>query len=385
MLFRTACRLVATAAMVTPVFATAAPAAAQRPALVTTFSSIEPADRAVAIRGAPIVFRARTTLAAPALEIAVSATRAAGPDGRLEVGRFGVTGAMTPSASEPAVLEWTPPAGAALPARPGVWYWQLRGTAIADGLPREIVEPIRTLIVRVSSVEAARRGIAARYGHRGTVAFEVSTSGVPADVGVERFVVLAKQAGRRWGLRFEGRTTRVAGIADDHSVVGFASEARGKALATQRDFVVSTYRRARRCGATSCALGPRRLVGRKIVERDIVVDAARRWQPGPDYPGEEQYDLETVLLHELGHFAGNKRHAKRCTGAPMLSALGAGEWWHAPLDWWQDGCGARGARVAGTDRPSANDVGVGRHAATSSVSHTKEAHRKGRPNDLQAS
>ena len=53
-----------------------------------------------------------------------------------------------------------------------------------------------------------------------------------------------------------------------------------------------------------------------------------------------------MLLHELGHMAGNKKHRPRCSNSPMIEALGAGEWWRGARDKWFGDC--RGAtRVFG--------------------------------------
>jgi hypothetical protein len=54
-----------------------------------------------------------------------------------------------------------------------------------------------------------------------------------------------------------------------------------------------------------------------------------------------------VLLHELGHFAGNLRHTPvGCYNTPMVVALGPGEWWRSPTDWHYDACGRAHARSA---------------------------------------
>ena len=57
-----------------------------------------------------------------------------------------------------------------------------------------------------------------------------------------------------------------------------------------------------------------------------------------------------MLLHELGHMAGNKKHRSRCTNSPMIEALGAGEWWRGSRDKWFGDCssGARAASVRKT-------------------------------------
>ena len=71
-----------------------------------------------------------------------------------------------------------------------------------------------------------------------------------------------------------------------------------------------------------------------VVERDLALRTDENWAAGPDYPALDEVDLESVLLHELGHMAGNKRHRPRCTNSPMDEALGAGEWWRGSRDKW---------------------------------------------------
>jgi hypothetical protein len=64
----------------------------------------------------------------------------------------------------------------------------------------------------------------------------------------------------------------------------------------------------------------------------------------------ERFDVESVLIHELGHFARNARHAPRCANSPMSVSLAAGEWWRTPRDRWSF-CGARAASAHGLEQP----------------------------------
>src|SRR5262249_30181790 len=76
----------------------------------------------------------------------------------------------------------------------------------------------------------------------------------------------------------------------------------------------------------------------RVIEQDLALNPAEDWAAGPGYPGLSQIDLESVLLHELGHMAGNKRHRAVCANSPMIAALGAGEWWRGARDHWFDQC-----------------------------------------------
>ena len=121
------------------------------------------------------------------------------------------------------------------------------------------------------------------------------------------------------------RTFRFA-RPDGRNAIGFAPRIAG-ALGAANISTWSTRPRrtcrwtstGRRCHATGAG------IGRRIVERDTAIDPYAPWQSGPAYPGSEEYDLETVLIHELGHWSGND-HARRCAASPMVRALEHGRW-----------------------------------------------------------
>ena len=65
------------------------------------------------------------------------------------------------------------------------------------------------------------------------------------------------------------------------------------------------------------------------------------WEAGPEHPDLGHVDLETVIIHELGHAAGNARHtAMGCYDTPMVVGLANGEWWRSPQDWSYRRCAA---------------------------------------------
>jgi len=157
-------------------------------------------------------------------------------------------------------------------------------------------------------------------------AFRISTAGVPAAVGAQRFVVLVRAAAVRWGLRVAGVTGLPARRGDGQDTVGFSHDVpRGALGITEARVLV-----LRRAG---------RIVARRMVEQDTRFRDDAPWSAGPALPDARHLDLETVILHELGHFAGNGRHAPDCRDTPMWVSLRAGEWWHSPTDWFQRGCG----------------------------------------------
>jgi hypothetical protein len=163
-----------------------------------------------------------------------------------------------------------------------------------------------------------------RFGRKGAAAFRVSSANVPLAVSKARFRTLARTTAARWKLRARGWTTAVAGVQDGKSVAGFSPDVPDGVLGLETDFMRNGH----------------------VVERDLALNTAQDWAPGPAYPGLAQVDLESVMLHELGHMAGNKRHRPRCTNSPMIEALGAGEWWRGARDHWFEGCTATAARAA---------------------------------------
>ncbi len=162
--------------------------------------------------------------------------------------------------------------------------------------------------------------------------FRVSTAGLPPGVSPARFVALVRAAGARWGLRYVGTTRAPVRLRDGRDTVGFAHVLPPGALGlTNVD--VAAYVRAGR------------VVARRVVEEDVRFLYRAPWDAGPVLPDDRHVDLETVILHELGHYAGN-RHAPNCRDTPMWVALGFGEWWHSPTDWFQHGCGIATAAAA---------------------------------------
>jgi hypothetical protein len=212
--------------------------------------------------------------------------------------------------------------------------------------------PAALLLTGAAAPAPAAERIPASIGKQGSGSFLVSTAGRPASVSLGRFDELASSSGARWGLRARALTGRGAGNRDGLDVVGFGRNVPAGALAIERDYVVRVYRVVKRCRVRArrrfaCKTVRRRYVGRRVDERDVTVRPDVEWQPGPGYPGPAQYDLETVLIHELGHFAGNPDHAPRCVNSPLMESLAPGDWWRSQSDWHVDGCPQPQAAAAG--------------------------------------
>jgi hypothetical protein len=88
---------------------------------------------------------------------------------------------------------------------------------------------------------------------------------------------------------------------------------------------------------------------RKVSDRDIAVNPNPRWQFGPAHPDARQIDLETTILHELGHASGLGHTPEPCTlASPMGPATVAGDWWRSPEDASDTDCLAAFGPAAGT-------------------------------------
>lgn len=170
--------------------------------------------------------------------------------------------------------------------------------------------------------------------------FAVNSQYVPAGVDPARFMALVIDSGERWGSATTGATFRSPGRADLHDVVGFGSTDPDTLGVTQFPFKI---RQARRCAghgySRHCVY---KNVGRIFTgEADITLNDELDWQQGPARPSPDQYDLQSTLVHELGHYAGNPHVRGLCSNNPMLAALGAGDYWRSPTDWFRAECSSR--------------------------------------------
>ena len=200
---------------------------------------------------------------------------------------------------------------------PGTYVWQVHRIA-PDGTCA--VAAAQTIVVLPAPLpRLSRARIPSRIGSSNRTAYIIRTGAVPAGVTRSRYLTLVRNSGRRWGLRSEGRRPGRLVFGNGRSEVGFSN-----ALVP--------------FGALGVTITGPRLRGRAR-ERDLVLRADLPWQPGPAHPDPNEIDLETVLLHEFGHFAGNRGHVQRaCVDTPMIVGLARGEWWRAPGDFSFRGC-----------------------------------------------
>jgi len=165
----------------------------------------------------------------------------------------------------------------------------------------------------------------------------------PAGVEPGRFIALVRAAARRWSIRTGGVGWERFRFArpDGRNEIGFR-RLPDDMLGLTKTWTARIYRSRRVCSRRGCRI-VRRHVGWQIVERDVALTSLAPWQQGPAYPGADEFDLETAIVHELGHWAGN-RHRRSCS-SPMLRAIGAGDWWRDTDDFFFAHCARASGRL----------------------------------------
>jgi hypothetical protein len=269
-------------------------------------------------RGAPLTFALRTPAAPGTVTVRIAGALETDASGLL-TGPDGTWLDEAPASLGAGLLGWTAPSSSVLRRRPGTYYWQAyvqEPTGMALG-------PVQKLVVKLPAADRGRGRLYPHFGRKGSALFLLSSANLPDAVSKARFRTLAWTTAARWGLRASKWTSLVAGVRDGHNVAGFSADVPEGVLGVETDF-------------TS---------GGRVVEQDLALNPAEDWAPGPAYPALAQVDLESVLLHELGHMAGNKHHRALCSNSPMIVALGGGEWWRGARDHWFESCSATAARV----------------------------------------
>jgi hypothetical protein len=298
----------------------AAPARAQTAtAPASRIEALAPADQVPAHR--PIAFQVRTTAPADAVVVRISGASDLTGSGLLDIsGGRGIDLATTVG-SDPEVHAAQTPSSFLVARRPGPYYWQAYLVGDAAIGAEEPIGEVQT--VTVAGPRASTSRLYPRFGPRGRARFYLSSARFPASVGGARFRSIVRAAARRWNLRSRRWTSLAAGRPDGYDVVGFGRLPKG-VLGLETDYTIRG----------------------RVVEQDVRFNAAAPWNQGPGYPDFDEMDLESVVLHELGHMAGVRRHKAHCTNSPMVAALGLGEWWRGPRDDWFFGCGGASAAAA---------------------------------------
>ena len=169
----------------------------------------------------------------------------------------------------------------------------------------------------------------------------------PAGVDADRLYELADVSGKRWNLKVAGNAGYAPGVRDGSQTFGFSRATNEKALGvttvwTRTRYVVKTTRRCTRQNGRRRCRTVRRYVrnGVAVVEKDVQLNPFVRWEQGPGYPAPDEYDLESTVLHELGHFANplKDNHVFGCENSPMIDSIAPGEFWRDADDWLRYGC-----------------------------------------------
>lgn len=228
---------------------------------------------------------------------------------------------------------WRLPARSIAAIRPGRYWWQAVALTEAGDLERG---PVSSFEIRPPAGASDRGPIPRRFGRQGSGAFAVSLHGIPREVSRARLWAVVSRSARRWGLRAAGWTRTRPVRGDGFNVLGFGRQP-PDSFGVMRTREQRRYRRTFRCRAGQCVEVARRYVGTVVIERDVVLNDRLRWEAGPAYPWLDEADLESVVIHELGHFAGN-RHVGYCSRSPMAVAAQLGDWWRSPLDRFTRAC-----------------------------------------------
>jgi hypothetical protein len=281
-----------------------------------------PADGARLTAGALVALHARSVAGDSGLVLRISAS----PQPVDACGRIGAEvaeAAGVPLASDLTLYDF--PAGRWYDT-PGTYYWQVHRAA-PDGscavTPARRITLATATAPRPDLARLSTERIPRRIGSSNEAVYVIRTGGIPAGVSRARFLSLVRSSGRRWRLHSAGTRPGRPVFGNGRSEVGF-----------------STAQVPR--GALAVTItGPVVRAGRiQSIERDLILRADMPWQHGPAYPTRSEVDLQTVILHEFGHFAGNRRHVPRgCHDTPMVIGLGGGEWWRSTTDFSYRACG----------------------------------------------
>lgn len=169
----------------------------------------------------------------------------------------------------------------------------------------------------------------------------------PAEVDADRLYQVSAASAKRWRLNVKGHTGAEPGVRDGTQAIGFSRATNSQALGVTSVWSRTRYRviKTRRCGRVGgrrvCRIVKRyKRLGTEVVEKDVQLNPSVRWEQGPDYPARDEYDLESTILHELGHFANplKDNHVTGCENTPMIEAISPGEYWRDADDWLRYGC-----------------------------------------------
>ena len=176
----------------------------------------------------------------------------------------------------------------------------------------------------------------------------------PSSVDAQRLYELSDKSASRWNLEVVGNSSAAPGAKDGTQVIGFSDSTNPAALGVttvwnRTHYRLKTTRTCKRVKGKRRCKTTRRYVkdGVEVVEKDIQLNPLVPWEQGPSYPTPPEYDLESTILHEYGHFAHplKDNHISGCENTPMIESLAPGEYWRDADEWLRIGCsGSSGVR-----------------------------------------
>jgi hypothetical protein len=213
---------------------------------------------------------------------------------------------------------------------------------------------LRTRLLPLAAIAAALACAAPANAANSNSLYANTASDRPSGVDAQRLHELSAKSASRWRLQLVGDTSAQPGAKDGTQVVGFSASTHPEALGvttvwSRTRFKVKTIRTCRRIsGKRYCRVTKRYIKdGVEVVEKDVQLNPFVPWEQGPSYPTPPEYDLESTILHELGHFAHplKDNHVSGCENTPMIESLAPGEYWRDADDWLRIGCsGSTGVR-----------------------------------------
>ena len=209
---------------------------------------------------------------------------------------------------------------------------------------------LRTRLSPLVAIAAAACALApAAASAESNTLYVNATDDRPAGVDASRLYDLTDVSGSRWKLNVAGNASADPGVRDNTQTLGFSKATNPKALGVTSIWSRARYRvkTVRRCwrqnGRKRCRSSKRYVrTGTEVVEKDVQLNPFVRWEQGPAYPSTGEYDLESTILHELGHFANPEKdnHVFGCENSPMIDSIAPGEYWRDSDDWLRFGCSA---------------------------------------------
>ena len=179
--------------------------------------------------------------------------------------------------------------------------------------------------------------------------------GFPLEIRPDRFGALTEAVAAGWNLKIAGVTLAAPGTRDGVNSIGFSTALPNDVLGAYIFWPRRVYGLKKVCkpkhGKRRCHR-VKRYRYTEVTEADVAFNASFRWNPGPRYPGDDEIDLATVEIHELGHFNDpNRPHGARCSGSPLTESLAFGEWWRGQDDWFEYGCSNSPGKLMATTTP----------------------------------